>query len=403
MTNTLPDTAPTAPTTRYIGLDILRGVAVLAIFVVNIKAMGALFPYYTNASLWPGPHDMTIAMAQAFAIDDKWRTIFTALFGAGLVLFTENAVAKGRDAHRLMTRRLLFLLLFGLVHLLMIWVGDILTIYALAGFVAMRFVSFETTRLWRWAAILFALSVVWILTFDFLTALDPFVRTQLKQTVWEIPADQVSDAMAPYLGTPLDQFEDRMGKAVGYIVFYYIMGGRLLDTVAVMLAGMALWQSGFLKGQWRPSHYLRSALASLGVASALSALRWGAFVRSDWAYEAFVTWDALNLLIGPAGGFGFAALVMLFSRKARRAGPFARAGRMAFTNYIACSLIGTSLFYGHGLGLFGQLTLAEMMLIVGATFILLLIFSSLWLALFRFGPLEWLWRSLTYGKIQPTR
>lgn len=403
MTNALPDTAPTAPATRYLGLDILRGLAVLAIFVVNIKAMGALFPYYANASLWPGPHDMTIAMVQAFVIDDKWRTIFTALFGAGLVLFTENAVAKGRDAHRLLTRRLVFLLLFGLVHLLLIWVGDILTAYALAGFVAMRFVGLDTARLWRWAAILFAISALWIFAFDYLTTLDPSVRTQLKETLWAIPPDQLGDAMAPYLGTPLDQFEDRLGEAVGYIVFYYLLGGRVLDTVAVMLAGMALWRSGFLKGQWRVPAYLGCALAGLGVATALSALRWRAFVRSDWAYETFATWDALTLLIGPAGGFGFAALVMLFTRNARRAGPFALAGRMAFTNYIACSLIGTSLFYGHGLGLFGQLTLAEMMAIVGLTFVLLLIFSSLWLAVFRFGPLEWLWRSLTYGKIQPTR
>ncbi|MBT8471202.1 MAG: hypothetical protein KJN99_01275, partial [Marinicaulis sp.] len=132
-------TTPIGEADRLDYLDILRGLAVLAIFAVNIKAMLAPFPYYSNATLWTGEYDRLVTALQVFFIEDKWRTIFTALFGAGLALIAERTAMRDSGSLGLLSRRLFFLFIFGLIHLLAIWMGDILFAYALCGFLAMWF------------------------------------------------------------------------------------------------------------------------------------------------------------------------------------------------------------------------------------------------------------------------
>ena len=392
---------PVAAAERLDFLDVLRGVAVLAIFVVNIKAMAQPFAFYANASLWTGEHDMTVAAFQAFLVEDKWRTIFTALFGAGLALAAERAAARGARGLGLMSRRLFLLALFGLAHLLLIWMGDILLTYALAGFIAMWFRNASARVLLRFGVIAVVVGLVWTGLFNAGPALVPEVRAEIEPMLWGSAPDVIADESASLLGGVGDHLAMRVEAFAPYILLYFLAGGYWLETVGIMLFGMWAYRIGFFSFRLPVRAYVLAALAGFAVALALDTARWMILIGSDWYFTAYSLSLSLNQMDGYFGAIGYAALIGLVVRFGFAPRAFAAAGRMAFTNYIACSVIGTTLFYGHGFALFGQLTNLQLMGVVAAVWALILIWSPLWLARFRFGPLEWLWRSLTYGRVQP--
>ncbi|MEO0614331.1 MAG: DUF418 domain-containing protein, partial [Pseudomonadota bacterium] len=392
---------PVARQNRFASLDVLRGFAVLAIFVVNIKAMLAPFPYYANPSLWSGPYDMTVAALQAFLIDDKWRTIFTALFGAGLVLLAEKSARAGAKPTAGIVRRNLWLLAFGLVHMIGIWIGDILTNYALTGFVAMLFCQKSAKALWAWAIGIFLVAFVWLNGVNLLFLQVPEARAEIEPILWFPGAEELRKVFAIYLSPdPLTHVSARAGEAAGFIPFT-VLGGFSAMTLSIMLAGMALWRNGFLKGALSAKTYGWVAIIGLSIAIATDAGRWFALVQSDWSFEVFNYSQLSNSFNGLAGGIGYSALILWLMKKRHAFGPMAAVGRMAFSNYIACSLIGTTLAGGHAFALYSKLSNFEMMGIVAITWIILILFSVAWLSVFHFGPLEWLWRSLTYGRLQP--
>lgn len=395
--------APVGERERLDYLDILRGLAVLAIFVVNIKAMFAPFPYYMNATLWPGEFDMTVAAIQAFLVEDKWRTIFTALFGAGLALIAERSAARGAGSLALLSRRLFFLALFGLFHLLCIWGGDILFPYAVSGFLAMWFRRAGAKTLIRWSIGCLAVAVLWNAAFAIGPAVIPEVRAEVEPMLWGSDPAFLQSETESMLGSIGAQFEARLKSASEFILLYMFAGGFWLTTLGIMLAGMWGYRTGFLTGAAPSGTYKRTAVIGLGTAFAFDVIRWTVINVSGWDFAAFSYVQILNQLDGFAGAIGYAGLVGWLVRSGWRPKAVAATGRMAFTNYIACSLIGTTLANGHGFGLFGSLTNLQLMLIVFAVWTAILIWSPLWLARFRFGPLEWLWRSLTYGKIQTFR
>lgn len=394
---------PTGETDRLDFLDVLRGFAVLAIFVVNIKAMASPFAYYANSSLWTGEHDMTVAAVQAFLVEDKWRTIFTALFGAGLALFADRAAVKGFGGAGLMARRLFFLALFGLFHLLLIWIGDILFAYALAGFLAMWFRRSSARLLFRLTIGCIVVALLWTGLFNVAPALIPEVRAEIEPILWGSDAEMLQQENAAFLGGVAEHIAWRIKGASEYILIYFLAGGHWLETMGVMFAGMWAYRIGFFSFRFGAGVYLMTALIGFAIALGLDATRWTILTGSDWDFAAYSLTQPLNQLDGYFGAIGYAGLIGLLVRSGFKPRAFAAAGRMAFTNYIACSLIGTTLFYGHGLGLFGSLTNLQLMGVVFAVWIAVLTWSPLWLSKFRFGPLEWLWRSLTYGRFQPLR
>lgn len=395
--------APVRGQDRLDFLDILRGFAVMAIFVVNIRAMFASFPYYNNPTLWAGDYDVLVAGFQAFLVEDKWRTVFTALFGAGIALIAERAKARGAASLGLISRRMVFLLIFGLIHLLLIWGGDILTAYAVTGFLVLWFRNAGRRTLFRVAAVALLIALPWNTVFNLGPVFIAEVRAEVEPFLWgsdpAFLAEQTEIALGPIGG----QIAARIVGAQEYLFFYFIGGGHFLEMFATMLFGMWLYRIGFLTGALGASVYRRVAIIALGVAIILDSVRWAWLVSSGWTFEAYSFGQLLNQLDGYAGGLGYAALVGLIVCAGVRLRPVAAVGRMAFTNYIACSLIGTTLAFGHGGALFGALTNFQLMGVVAATWIAMLIWSPLWLKSFRFGPIEWLWRSLTYGKAQAFR
>ena len=395
--------APTDESRRLIFLDVLRGLAVLAIFAINIKVMFAPFAYYFNQSLWPGEFDMTVAGIQAFVIEDKWRTIFTMLFGAGIGLMTARAERYEADSFNLIWRRTFFLAVFGIIHLIAIWEGDILFLYAAAGAIVILFRNMTTDKLIKWAAILLAIAFVWMSLFSAAPALLEVVRNETAFWLWGEDQTYLEEITATMRGGVLGHLGERWVGAKEMIVWGIFLGGGLVETAAIMLFGLYFYKIGLFSAAYSRAVYAKMALLGLGAALFLDSLRWTALVASDWSFETFSILQFMNAADGYAGAIGYTGLVGCLISLGWRPSTLAAVGRMAFSNYIACSVIGTTLSYGHAGSLYGKLTNLELMGIVLATWIAMLIWSPMWLKRYHHGPVEWAWRSLTYLKRQPFR
>ena len=402
----MPPKTPIERPNRLDFLDILRGLAVLAIFFVNIKSMFAPFPYYTNPTLWPGEYDMLVATLQTFFIDDKWRTIFTLLFGTGIALMTERfdrQESQEKASTALLMRRLGFLAGFGLIHLLLIWNGDILFVYAISGLVLLAFRQMDQKNLARWITILFAINFIWMMIFDLGPTFDQELLMEVSGYVWGTDLWYIEEAKNIALGNISDQMSARLSDAGAYIFLYYLLGGRWLETLIIMLSGMWLFRHGFFNPAFPKRRYLNLAVIGLGIAFTLDTIRLLAMHLSEWSFNTWSWTETLNRMDGYFGAVGYMGLVGFLIAMGWRPKMLMATGRMAFTNYIACSLIGTSMAYGHGLKMFGTLTNLQLMGLAGAISIAILFWSTIWLTFFRFGPLEWIWRSLTYGQPQKLR
>jgi uncharacterized protein len=388
---------PVSPDDRIGYLDLLRGFAVMAIFIVNIKGMTMPLAFYANPSLWASETDRLIAIAQRFVVEDKWRTIFTALYGAGLVMMADRFAATGRDLG-ILRRRNLWLVVFGLIHFFLIWSGDILAIYGMIGLLAMIFVQKTPRALFVWGIVLLATGTAWSGGFSYLPMLSPEFAKEVEPFIWNPGPDTLAEQIAAMQGGIPSQIAHRAIEAVGFYLFYFLLGGFWLVTLGLMVMGMALFRSGLLAGSWPLAATVPLAVVGLGGSILLDSYQVMALVRSDYdfAVQSANTW--IMLIDGYLGALGYTGLVSVLVSLGIGFGAVRAVGRMAFTNYILCSLIGTSLAGGHLFGLYGEVSLLFLMGVVAATFVGMLIWSPLWLRRFRHGPLEWLWRRLVYGR-----
>lgn len=385
---------------RFESLDVLRGVAILGILMLNVQ----VFFMAPNAYVYPPAHmDATGANATAWFFqhvffEQKFITIFSALFGAGMLLMVGEAENASRQLH---FSRMRWLLAFGLIHLFVFWFGDILTSYAIAGFIIVFFRRMSPTKLVIWG-------VVW-------TLLAGLFYVGLMASLSLLPADmdavdvqiayspeRLNEIVAAYqAGFLPSRGENALNALIslGNLLFF---GPRI---IGVMFLGMALFKLGFLTGKWSATGYLISLAIGLGAGLPLAWYGGMNALESEFALRELWVHIGTNFIASLLVAFGYASAVMLICKapwlKLIRY-PFAAAGRMAFTNYLGQTFIMVFLAVGGvGLGLFGQLERVEQIQLVIAVWVFQLIFSVLWLRLFRFGPLEWLWRSLSYGEFQP--
>ena len=392
--------APVTAPDRYDSLDLLRGFAVMAIFAVNVRNMLGPMNTLFDPRYFTGPYDLTIDRVLQYAVDGKWIATFAVLFGAGLALLAAKAEAAGTDPRARIVRRQGWLVTFGLAHMVLIWPGDVLTTYGIVGFLAMLFVRRRSGTVLLWAVLSLGATLA---LYGMLSALFAFAPDEMDMSA-EFAA-MLTEEEAALRGGVADQLAWRATYAAQAVGNVFLAGPMVLGY---MLTGILLFRSGFLLARWRPLAYLATAALCLGAAWTIDTLRiqamgvWDARFEGDYV-TAFFSWFWIGGTEGLLGAIGYAALVNLAVRLGLRLRPVSAAGRMAFTNYIACSLIGTTLAYGHAGGLLGQVTLLQAQGLVAATWLGMLVWSPLWLSAFRFGPLEWLWRSLTYGAAQPLR
>jgi uncharacterized protein len=415
-------TATTAAGRRIVSLDLLRGLAVMGILAMNIVAFAMPFQAYLNPVAYGGSEGVDLwAWTLAFIfIDGKMRAMFSILFGASLLLVVDRAEAtrpgSGAVVHY---RRMAVLLGFGLAHFFLIWFGDILAAYAVSGMVLYLFVGKEQAGLLRSSLLFFALALI-VYGLIFLSPL----LLQAAASAPDASADTVAqwEALKSDLGRPSAEVISRdiaihSGPWTGIVAYsvterwgFLLQGVTMFlpETLALMLLGMWGLRSGFLTGGWEAARYAKVATICLGIGLPAYAGLAGAMVASDFdvgmslALSGFAT-----LFFRPLVTLGYAALVLLAVKRGFGGGELgtriAAAGRAAFTNYLGTSLLMTFLFYGWGLGLYGTFGRAQVYLLVIPAWALMLLWSRPWLERYRYGPLEWTWRSLARGAPQPMR
>jgi uncharacterized protein len=390
----------------------------MGILAMNIADFAMPSQAYINPLAYgnEGLADLLSWAASFILFDGKMRGLFSFLFGASMLLVIDGAEAKGESSASVHMRRMGWLGLIGLLHYYLIWRGDILFGYAVAGALAWFFHTKEPRALIKWGigfiAVQFVLFAVLSAGVFHLAAeaaapgasAETLTAWSSKGNIFGIPTpEQVKAALELYRGSYAQIAGHRLtqqtsGPFVGLIFFTW-------ETLGYMLLGMAGLRSGFLTGAWDDASYRRVALLCLGfglpIYAAFAALLWGSGFRVEWVAA---IWSAATVPVRPLAIVGFAALIILLTR---RGGPLveriAAAGRAAFTNYLGTSIAMTTLFFGYGFGLFGHLSRVELWLAVLPAWAIMLLWSKPWLERFRYGPFEWVWRSLARGSLQPMR
>ncbi|MFC0677383.1 DUF418 domain-containing protein [Lysobacter korlensis] len=405
---------PVATSERIGAMDVLRGFALLGILLMNIEAMvGPLNAAMTGVDPSLRGVDRWVDTAIYVLVQGKFYTLFSLLFGMGFAVMMRRADAAGRPFVKVYLRRTLGLLAIGLVHMLAIWSGDILTVYAVLSLALLwGFRNKATAKLPRWALGMYLIPVVLMLLLGALVSLsqlDPKGATeaakqqaaQLAETARMINAQRAAYGGGDYLAAVAQRWDDM----VSVLTFVVIFGWQVL---AMFVLGLWFVRSGAIErpGEF-PRLYSRLRFIALPVGLALMLASVALEPTLDGRMDirvgaaAALAWVASLLMC-----LGYFAWVMHGLKSppwASRLAIFAPAGRMALTNYLMQSVIGTLVFYGYGLGWFEQLPRAWQVPFVLVLFGLQVLWSHWWLARFRYGPAEWLWRAFTYGGRPPLR
>lgn len=402
---------------RIVSLDILRGVAVMAILSVNIVGMAMIESayFYPPDYGFDSTGDRVMWALNSVLVDGRFRSLFSILFGASLTLVVSRAVAAGRKGWAVHYPRMIVLLLFGVLHYYLLWWGDILVNYALVGMIAFVFWRLDARKLLSVAVLVLA---VYYLpqTIDGMAqlakveaGLTPGAAPELRAKVEEmlatrpVPVEEIAAAKAAHASIPAHLRAMTTGNAA--MRPWYSLPGYGLETLGLMLIGMAGLKSGFLTGSWSRRSYVVIAALCLGIDLTVHTVAAVLTLSADFAPQVYYPWTRTYVNpLHPVGAIGYAALIILiFSRPSALADRIAAVGRAAFSNYLGSTLIGTVLFFGTGFGLFGEVSRGQAWLFVPPIWALMLLWSKWWLDRFRYGPFEWAWRSLSRWQIEPMR
>lgn len=416
---------------RIVSLDVLRGVAILGILVMNIYAFAMPFIAYSKPLVMGGveAHNIGTWIFSHILFDQKFLSIFAMLFGAGMILMTDRAEARGAHYARIYYRRLFWLLVLGALHGYLIWFGDILFNYAAIGMLVFLFRKRSPRTLIIIGCLLLPIALFMSHGMSIYTeqaVADVAEATALREAGGELNEEQqklLADweqnraFMAPtdedlqkdldaYRGGYIDIVKHRAPIVMAMQIFVTLFFG-ISRIAALMMFGIALMKLGVLSGDKSPAFYRNLMLA--GYLIGLPLTIFSAFDLYAHQFD--------NLYVMRIGGianyvgsilvaFGHVGLIILIVKAGTLQSlmtRFAAVGRMALTNYLMHSVILTTIFYGYGLGLYGAIPRFWQMGFVLAVIGLQLVLSPWWLRRYHFGPVDWLWRSLTYWKRQPFR
>jgi uncharacterized protein len=398
-------------------LDALRGLAVMGILAMNIVGFAMPEMAYVTPAAYGGtaPIDLAAWAASMLLFDGKMRGLFSILFGASMLLIIDRAESKGESGAGVHFRRMAWLALFGLAHFFFIWFGDILFLYASAGCLAFLFRRRTPRGLIIWALSLFAIGNLLMAALfgtqlymvraadqpgapEWVVKGGSEIRKEMAKLDKQV-ADEVTLHRQGFTAIARDKLEDKTFQPLAAVLM------TILETLPLMLIGMAMFKSGFLTGAWDVAAYRRVAWRTLPLGAALTIAVILIQYRSGFDFMVVLTSFMAGLMIPRLlMTIGFAALLILLIRHLDGSALLARvsaAGRAAFTNYLGTSILMTFIFYGWGLGLFGHVERAALYLFVIGAWAVMLLWSKPWLERFHYGPFEWVWRSLARGKMQP--
>lgn len=422
---------PVQTADRYASLDFLRGVALLGIALMNIVFSGLPIAADFNPKVSGGYTGLNLAsfFAQYVLFDGKMRGIFSMMFGASTWLLVKRLTDSGAGirAAQIVGRRMLWLQLFGILHAYLIWHGDILYPYALLGLVLLPLLPSAPKKLLI-AALVMTLGMTafsvgegfrTIHTHDLAMEAERAVAAKKPLTDEQKEAQKKWEEMRQYVNPSADDLKKERGRYSGS--YFHLVAERAgvvkewhstpfymsgWDMFAMMLVGIALIKLDILTGRRDPTFYGRMALLGYAVgvpiASVSAWLAWKQGFEPLQTVFTFCTYQLARI----ATTVGHTGLLLLMFRKRWLPGLQQRlsaVGQTAFSNYILHSLIYGFVFYGYGFGLFDKLERYQLYYVVVGQWIVSLAISPWWLRRYRFGPLEWCWRSLTYWKKQPLR
>ncbi len=427
--------APVPDKDRILSVDVLRGIAVLGILLINIPEFSMPDRYSEAFRSDPSTLNFWIRAFLLIFFEGKMRALFSLLFGAGILLFLSKKDVSPKKLTGLFYRRMSWLVLFGLAdaHLLL-WDGDILYFYGVIGMIAFLFRKMQPRYL--------AAGIVLVAIAEF--AMGVMIRQDIREKrisylevirsdeegkerseeqqktidTWReiekefLPNDHDVTENTRTMKSGYTEVAGKIRHAAFLLQTTYLAYG-IWDPLALMLLGMALLKWGFLQNEWTDRQYKKTMWIGYGLGVPLVIFEIAYRVKYYPDIQAYlasldkstVEWVALiypiqRILIMMA----HVSLVMLVIRSGafrRFFHQLAAVGKMALTNYVLQSVICTFVFYGYGLNYYGELEYHQIFYVVAAIWLFEYLLSSLWLRRFQFGPLEWLWRTLTYWKIQP--
>lgn len=416
---------------RITAIDTLRGVAVLGILVMNIYGFAMPFSAYNNPLMMGGLewYNLGTWFTTHIFFDQKFMTIFSLLFGGGLVIMWERAEERGANFGRIYYRRQFWLLSIGAIHGYLIWFGDILFHYAVMGMFVFLFRKLRAKTLIIIACLM--LPIAPVLSFGSgvyieklmgqVAEIEAMIEAGEEPDEEQIAAKEEWEEMAPFMAPGAEELQKDLGAYRGSysgILEFRAPMVVMMQTQAtiffilwrvggLMLLGMALMKLGVLSGKRESSFYRK--MMSIGYGLGLPIMLFSAFNLNAHQWDGLYQFQ-VGMLPNYIGSilvaFGHIAAVMLIVRNGLWSGLMARfsaVGRMALSNYLMHSIVLTTVFYGYGLGLYGEIPRLWQMTFVVALLAFQLWLSPLWLKNYRFGPVEWLWRSLTYWRRQPMR
>ncbi len=421
---------PVTTSERIRQVDILRGVALLGILVINI----GYFVYPEQVQFDPKIMggfegvDFWVWRLKSWFFSQKMMALFSMLFGAGLIMMATRAKAAGRPFGKVYIRRTLWLAVIGLLHAYLFWYGDILFSYGICGLVIFLFRRKSPKTLIIVSIVFFLVGIVIQLgsggLFSFMrdsadTAVELKARGEEPTHLQISMLEAWNEIEAEFNPSPekIEETVEIYGNgSIGEIFKFRAVWSLVMQTQAfvfmifwqvagLMLLGMALLKAKVITGERSTGFYVKLVVIGLIIGLPLSIFATESRLNNDFGViEYFACSGPLMIISSAVTALGYIGLIMLILKMNVRGflkDRLAAVGRMALTNYLMQTIICTTIFYSYGFGLFGKVDRGPAMLIVLGIWIVQLLYSKWWLEKFHFGPVEWLWRSLTYMKLQP--
>lgn len=384
---------PTQEKERIISIDVMRGFALLGIFVVNMLFFHGPYIYVNPYDWYQTPGDQEAYKWIDIFVQGSVYPLFAMLFGYGLAMQFMKSEAKGTSFTRLAVRRLLILLGIGCIHAFLVWSGDILITYALAGLCLI--VVMKLKPLWL---ILIGVLLFLIPNGLFSGLLYIITKAAPDEAVLYTGMQEVEASIVAYSqGSWLDVFVQRFND-------WIYMQGYGLSIVLIICTILPFLMIGAAAAKLKLIERARELklfwIITIIVAMAAgTAIKWLPFTYGDNLFTMTVQ-DTFGGPLQAIAYGGFLALICTIPIVGKLLSPIAKAGRMSMTVYLMQSLIATTVFYGYGLGLYGKIDVATGTWMAVGIYVIQIIFAELWFTKFKQGPVESLWRKLTYPKIK---
>ncbi|MGB5243793.1 MAG: DUF418 domain-containing protein [Lutimonas sp.] len=420
---------PIKSSSRINSLDVIRGIALLGILLMNINGMGLPFSYSDPTISGGGATGLNLQVwiVNNMLFEGTMRGLFTFLFGAGAILLTSRLEKNGAGISTadIYYRRILWLLLFGIINVyILLWHGDILYPYAIFGLMLFPFRNAKVKTLFLVGGLLILIGVLWDIR-DYRNDLEiqkvGLEIQPLKDQGLELTKEQEADLKAwetlKTKKTPEEVEEEtqKMHQSYWSVFMEKVKGNQFMQTwlpyrlwpwdiLSFMLIGMAFFKLRIFHGERKNSFYLLLLIIGYAVGLSINYMETKLILNNNFDKLAMAKANQTYQIGRLFTTLGHVGLFMLFIKSGILGflqKSLAAVGKLALTNYLMHSIITSIIFYGDGFALYGELQRYELYYIVFGIWIFQLIYSPIWLKYFYYGPAEWIWRSLTYQKMQP--